>query len=244
MRHEQSRRPLRWATCLLLAAALFGTLYTLNARSPRCEVASLSTLTAVPENGPMLLTGGQTYRDEAGRNCYAFSFRASVPSCLFFARAVEASINGETLSVQNETFPLEPGEEYEVVIRSGEHSFPYVANAVYFGSQEQVFAFLRFYAQVNAYIQGMCFTVMLISCVLLLYKQSERYLLWLALLCFFRGNYNRAALLLRPITWIPGLAFLTHGNAYLVVSELVTAVLQYKILQSFVPVKIGKLPFP
>ena len=85
---------------------------------------------------------------------------------------------------------------------------------------------------------------MLLSAVFLLFKPSERYLLWLTLLCFFRGNYNRVGALLRFITWIPGLGFLSRGNVYLVLSELVTVVLQYKIMESFVSVRIGKLPFP
>ena len=99
-------------------------------------------------------------------------------------------------------------------------------------------------AQLNAYIQGLCFAIMLLSLLLLLFKHSERYLLWLALLSFFRGNYYRVSYLLGAVTWIPGLSFLGSGNTYLILSELLTALLQYKIMESFVEVRIGRLPFP
>ena len=225
------------------AAALF-ILYTANVASPRLETSQLSSLREVPDHGPFLLTDGQLYEDEEGQFCFAFSFHNNCQACLFFPRAVDAVINGESHRQQHSFIPLSIGEDYTVVIRSKDRSFSYVSNAVYYGTQEHVMDFLSTYAQVNAFIRGLCFTILLFCVILLFYKRSEKYLLWLAILCFFRGSYTRVSLFLKVVTWIPGLAFLEKGYPYMVIHEMVTVFLQYKIMESFVPVKIGKFPFP
>ena len=83
---------------------------------------------------------------------------------------------------------------------------------------------------------------MLLSLVLWLFKPSEKYLIWLALLAFFRGSYYRFSILLGALTWMPVFSFLNEPVVYLVLFELLSAFFQYQLLKSFVSVKLGRVP--
>ena len=238
--------------CALFALALTALLWQLNVKTPRLDAAQVAALTDIPEDGPVLLMGGRYYEDETGRACRALSLHCDRLAYLYFPRSSEVTLNGEGGAVKDvyrgSICSLEPnaenGGDFSVVISYAGKSMPPTNACVYFGSYEQILDFQTTSAQLNAYVQGLCFAIMLLSLLLLVFKHSERYLLWLALLCFFRGNYYRVSYLLTVVTWIPGLSFLGKGNTYLIVSELFTAVLQYKIMESFVQVRIGRLPFP
>ena len=109
------------------------------------------------------------------------------------------------------------------------------------GSERQISDFIGSSLEGNAYIQGLCFAIVLLSLVLWLFKPSEKYLIWLALLAFFRGSYYRFKVLLGALTWMPVFSFLNEPTVYLVLFELLSAFFQYQILKSFVSVKLGRV---
>ena len=185
------------AVLVLFAALLGAWMYHINLNSQRMDVSALSNGAPLPENGPVLLTGGQTsYQDEDGHACYIMTLHWDGVSYLYFPRARNISINGSAQGIlpayRGYTYQLEPGQEndgiYEIVISSPYARLLPLERCVYFGSYEQISDFLDFSVMVNTYVQGMCFAVMLLSAVLFLFKRSEYYLIWLVLLAFFRGS--------------------------------------------------------
>ena len=113
--------------------------------------------------------------------------------------------------------------------------------SVYFGTERQITDFISVSLEGNAYLRGFCFAIVLLSMVLFLFKPSEKYLIWLALLAFFRGSYYRFNVLLGALTWIPVFSFLNEPTVYLVLFELLAAFFQYQLLKSFVSVKLGRI---
>ena len=248
---KKKRTLVRIMIMILLAGLLTALLYQLNLASPRMDVSELGTLSACRSDGPVLLTGGRMTRDEEGRACYVLPFHWEGTGCLYFGFSAIIRINGEEVPLQSvnrgSIYTLDPaqsGGDYEVVISSGRNSLLPIKTSVYLGTRDQLYEFAHRSSNFSIYVRGMCFSISLLSLILYLFKPSENYLLWLALLSFFRGGYSRLSDLLGFLTWIPGLGFLQHETVYLVLSELLTAVFQYKIMQFFMPVRIGKLPFP
>ena len=249
----QGKLAVQIGACLVFALLLICALYQINARTPRIHVSELALLDALPEDGPVILTGGRYETDARGRSEYVLRFHWERADFIHLPRTVSLTLNGES-DVPREAFrgllfQLDPDEinggDFELRLTSDRQMLMLVDCNIYLGSLEQITSFIGSSTEVNSYIKGLCFAVMLLSLVLLLFKPSERYLLWLALLCFFRADYTR---LQTVFSWlavlIPGLSLLNEAAVYLVLFELLTALLQGKLMESFVPVRIGKLPFP
>ncbi len=233
---------------ILCTTLLFLFLYRMNLSSSRCDVSDLCSLHDLAEQGPVILTGGRLETDENGEvSCRYSFFWEGESALLFFPRSARVSINGDDGALEKAyrgfLFRLEPDTFYDISVSSGSRSFSPTSASVYLGTQLQIIDFISSWTEMTSYFRGLCFAIMLLSVVMLLFKHSERYLLWLALLCFFRGDYGRFRFLLTPFLTIPVLRFLNDGTCYLVLSEMAAALFQYKIMESFVPVKIKRMPF-
>lgn len=251
MDKKKKRTLVRIVVMILLAGLLTALLYHLNLRSPRMDVSELGSLSACPEDGPVLLTGGHMARNEEGNACYVLPFHWEGTGCLYFGFSADIRVNGEAAPLQKvnrgSIYTLDSaqsGGDYEVVISSGKNSLLPAKTSVYLGTRDQLYEFALSSSNFSIYVRGMCFAISLMALILFLFKPGENYLLWLALLSFFRGGYSRLSDLLGLLPWIPFLGFLQRETVYLVLSELLTAVFQYKIMKFFMPVRIGKLPFP
>ena len=239
------------AILILLIAVVGFTMLQLNLHSLRMDAELLSQSADFPENGPVLLTGG-TVTQENGTETYNIDLHWDGIAYLYFPQETNAVVKGseqqQSSVYRGILFQLESNEEnhgdYTIQIMPVNGELRKTDQRVYFGSYDQILAFQNYSVLSNYYMQGMCFAVMLMSIVLFLFKKSEQYLIWLALLAFFRGSYLRLRSLLQLIAWIPGFSVLTDGSVYLVLSEVLAAVLQYKIMESFMPVKIGRIAFP
>lgn len=227
---------------------LFLSLYTLNARSPRMDVSRL-TPAFVHENGPVLLEGGAMLPDSQGNLKYRLSFRWSGSGYLYLPRTFALSINGASPQKEDtyrgELYALPPSTDgrYEIcLVLSGEH-FPVYQKAVYLGTFSQINDFVTTSIQCNYYIQGLCFAVTLFSFMLFFWKRSERYLVWLALLAFFVGSYERLQDVLLLLIRVPQLAFFKSQPFYRILNEVLIAFFQYKIMWHIMPVRLGRRPF-
>ncbi len=239
------------ALLILLSALLTYLLDRINRETPRLDCAALAGLQDFPENGPVLLEGGEYGTAEDGHAWYRLRFHWDKEACLYFRLYHDVTLNGREDVLEDAyrdyIVRLVPDAQnkgdFEVVIHSTGKSFRRIESYIYFGTQEQIYNHILSAVDSSVFLRGICFTVTLVSLILLIFKPSERYLLWLALLSFFRGQYMRLSSVLGLLTWIPALRFLSQGTTYLVLSELVTAFFQYRIMQTYMPVRFGKLPF-
>ena len=243
----------RWQAFSVLAVLIFAFilaigLYRANVNSPRISLTELTDLKEIPEGGPFLLEGGQITEDADGETVFLLSFHYAGDGCLYFPYADSAVINdtqstermyrGYVAKLKADTTN---GGDYSVKI-TGDRTYLPTNRSVYFGSERQISDFIGSSLEGNAYIQGLCFGIVLLSLVLWLFKPSEKYLIWLALLAFFRGSYYRFSVLLGALTWMPVFSFLNESNVYLVLFELLSTFFQYQILKCFVSVKLGRVP--
>lgn len=233
---------------LAISAALFYAMFIYNTNSPRINVADLDE--SAISSHPVILEGGNYIKLENGRTEYKISFDYGSNAFLYFPRGQSISINGD-MNATNEmyrgrVFELLPGDNshYDVSIYFSDNNPSSISSLIYLGNYEQIASFINFSSMVNYYVQGFCFAVILLSDVLFLFKNSERYLIWLALLAFFRGSYYRLSDLLSPLSALPVFSILLTTSVYLIITELLAVFFQYKIMESFGPVKIGKIPFP
>ena len=243
----------RWQLLGVLAVILFAVilataLYRTNIHSPRISATELAELDEVPDGGPFLLEGGQITANTNGETVFLLSFHYTGDGCLFFPYADSAVINGRQSAekmyrgyVARLRADTANGGDYSVKITGDRTCLP-TNRAVYFGTERQISDFIGSSLEGNAYIQGLCFAIVLLSLVLWLFKPSEKYLIWLALLAFFRGSYYRFSILLGALTWMPVFSFLNEPVVYLVLFELLSAFFQYQLLKSFVSVKLGRVP--
>ena len=242
----------RWQVFSVLAVLIFAFmlargLYRANVNSPRISLTELTELKEIPKGGPFLLEGGQITEDADGETVFLLSFHYAGDGCLYFPYADSAVINGRLSAermyrgyVASLKADTSNGGDYSVKI-AGDRTYLPTNRSVYFGSERQISDFIGSSLEGNAYIQGLCFAIVLLSLVLWLFKPSEKYLIWLALLAFFRGSYYRFKVLLGALTWIPVFSFLNEPTVYLVLFELLSAFFQYQILKSFVSVKLGRV---
>lgn len=243
----------RWQVLSVLAVIVFAVilatvLYRTNINSPRISITELAELDEVPEGGLFLLEGGQITENADGETVFLLSFHYAGDGCLYFPYADSAVINdrqstermyrGYVAKLKADTTN---GGNYSVKI-AGERAYLPTNRSIYFGSERQISDFIGSSLEGNSYIQGLCFAIVLLSLVLWLFKPSEKYLIWLALLAFFRGSYYRFNVLLGALTWMPVFSFLNEPTVYLVLFELLSAFFQYQILKSFVSVKLGRVP--
>ena len=243
----------RWQALSALAVLVFsmmlvGALYRINVNSPRMDLAELAELEKVPEGGPFLLEGGRLTETEDGETVYLLSFHYNGTGFLYFPRMDSAMINGSRPTERMyRGYVAELGADetnngdYNVEIHAEGGSLSPTFCSVYFGTERQISDFISVSLEGNAYLQGFCFAIVLLSLVLYLFKPSERYLIWLALLAFFRGSYYRFNVLLGALTWMPVFSFLNEPTVYLVLFELLAAFFQYQLLKSFVSVKLGRI---
>lgn len=243
----------RWQLLGVLAVLVFAVilamaLYRTNINSPRISTAELAELEAVPDGGPFLLEGGQITENADGETVFLLSFHYAGDGCLYFPYADSAVINGRQSAekmyrgyVAKLKADTTNAGDYSVKI-TGDRIYLPTNRSVYFGTERQISDFIGNSLEGNAYIQGLCFAIVLLSLVLWLFKPSEKYLIWLALLAFFRGSYYRFSILLGALTWMPVFSFLNEAAVYLVLFELLSAFFQYQILKSFVSVKLGRIP--
>ena len=242
----------RWQVFGALAVLIFAFmlsrgLYRANVNSPRISLTELTDLKEIPEGGPFLLEGGKITEDADGETVFLLSFHYAGDGCLYFPYADSAVINGGQSAermyrgyVAKLRADMSNGGDYSVKI-TGDRTYLPTNRSVYFGSERQISDFIGSSLEGNAYIQGLCFAIVLLSLVLWLFKPSEKYLIWLALLAFFRGSYYRFKVLLGALTWMPVFSFLNEPTVYLVLFELLSAFFQYQILKSFVSVKLGRV---
>ena len=242
----------RWQVFSVLAVLIFAFmlargLYRANVNSPRISLTELTELKEIPKGGPFLLEGGQITEDADGETVFLLSFHYAGDGCLYFPYADSAVINGRQSAermyrgyVAKLRADMSNGGDYSVKI-TGDRTYLPTNRSVYFGSERQISDFIGSSLEGNAYIQGLCFAIVLLSLVLWLFKPSEKYLIWLALLAFFRGSYYRFKVLLGALTWMPVFSFLNEPTVYLVLFELLSAFFQYQILKSFVSVKLGRV---
>ena len=243
----------RWQVLSVLAVIVFAVilatvLYRININSPRISITELAELDEVPEGGPFLLEGGQMTENADGETVFLLSFRYAGDGCLYFPYADSAVINGRQSTermyrgyVAKLKADTTNGGDYSVKITGDRACLP-TNRSVYFGSDRQISDFIGSSREGNSYIQGLCFAIVLLSLVLWLFKPSEKYLIWLALLAFFRGSYYRFSILLGALTWMPVFSFLNDPIVYLDLFELLAAFFQYQILKRFVSVKLGRVP--
>ena len=243
----------RWQVFGALAVLIFAFmlsrgLYRANVNSPRISLTELTDLKEIPEGGPFLLEGGKITEDADGETVFLLSFHYAGDGCLYFPYADSAVINGRQSAermyrgyVAKLRADMSNGGDYSVKI-TGDRTYLPTNRSVYLGSERQISDFIGSSLEGNAYIQGLCFAIVLLSLVLWLFKPSEKYLIWLALLAFFRGSYYRFKVLLGALTWMPVFSFLNGPTVYLVLFELLSAFFQYQILKSFVSVKLGRVP--
>ena len=242
----------RWQVFGALAVLIFAFmlsrgLYRANVNSPRISLTELTDLKEIPEGGPFLLEGGEITEDADGETVFLLSFHYAGDGCLYFPYADSAVINGGQSAermyrgyVAKLRADMSNGGDYSVKI-TGDRTYLPTNRSVYLGSERQISDFIGSSLEGNAYIQGLCFAIVLLSLVLWLFKPSEKYLIWLALLAFFRGSYYRFKVLLGALTWMPVFSFLNGPTVYLVLFELLSAFFQYQILKSFVSVKLGRV---
>ena len=242
----------RWQVFGALAVLIFAFmlargLYRANVNSPRISLTELTDLKEIPEGGPFLLEGGKITEDADGETVFLLSFHYAGDGCLYFPYADSAVINGRQSAermyrgyVAKLRADMSNGGDYSVKI-TGDRTYLPTNRSVYLGSERQISDFIGSSLEGNAYIQGLCFAIVLLSLVLWLFKPSEKYLIWLALLAFFRGSYYRFKVLLGALTWMPVFSFLNEPTVYLVLFELLSAFFQYQILKSFVSVKLGRV---
>ena len=242
----------RWQVFGALAVLIFAFmlsrgLYRANVNSPRISLTELTDLKEIPEGGPFLLEGGKITEDADGETVFLLSFHYAGDGCLYFPYADSAVINGGQSAermyrgyVAKLSADMSNGGDYSVKI-TGDRTYLPTNRSVYLGSERQISDFIGSSLEGNAYIQGLCFAIVLLSLVLWLFKPSEKYLIWLALLAFFRGSYYRFKVLLGALTWMPVFSFLNEPTVYLVLFELLSAFFQYQILKSFVSVKLGRV---
>ena len=242
----------RWQVFGALAVLIFAFmlsrgLYRANVNSPRISLTELTDLKEIPEGGPFLLEGGEITEDADGETVFLLSFHYAGDGCLYFPYADSAVINGGQSAermyrgyVAKLRADMSNGGDYSVKI-TGDRTYLPTNRSVYLGSERQISDFIGSSLEGNAYIQGLCFAIVLLSLVLWLFKPSEKYLIWLALLAFFRGSYYRFKVLLGALTWMPVFSFLNEPTVYLVLFELLSAFFQYQILKSFVSVKLGRV---
>ena len=242
----------RWQVFGALAVLIFAFmlsrgLYRANVNSPRISLTELTDLKEIPEGGPFLLEGGKITEDADGETVFLLSFHYAGDGCLYFPYADSAVINGGQSAermyrgyVAKLRADMSNGGDYSVKI-TGDRTYLPTNRSVYLGSERQISDFIGSSLEGNAYIQGLCFAIVLLSLVLWLFKPSEKYLIWLALLAFFRGSYYRFKVLLGALTWMPVFSFLNEPTVYLVLFELLSAFFQYQILKSFVSVKLGRV---
>ena len=242
----------RWQVFGALAVLIFAFmlsrgLYRANVNSPRISLTELTDLKEIPEGGPFLLEGGKITEDADGETVFLLSFHYAGDGCLYFPYADSAVINGGQSAermyrgyVAKLRADMSNGGDYSVRI-TGDRTYLPTNRSVYLGSERQISDFIGSSLEGNAYIQGLCFAIVLLSLVLWLFKPSEKYLIWLALLAFFRGSYYRFKVLLGALTWMPVFSFLNEPTVYLVLFELLSAFFQYQILKSFVSVKLGRV---
>ena len=242
----------RWQVFSVLAVLIFAFmlsrgLYRANVNSPRISLTELTDLKEIPEGGPFLLEGGKITEDADGETVFLLSFHYAGDGCLYFPYADSAVINGGQSAermyrgyVAKLRADMSNGGDYSVKI-TGDRTYLPTNRSVYLGSERQISDFIGSSLEGNAYIQGLCFAIVLLSLVLWLFKPSEKYLIWLALLAFFRGSYYRFKVLLGALTWMPVFSFLNEPTVYLVLFELLSAFFQYQILKSFVSVKLGRV---
>ena len=242
----------RWQVFGALAVLIFAFmlsrgLYRANVNSPRISLTELTDLKEIPEGGPFLLEGGKITEDADGETVFLLSFHYAGDGCLYFPYADSAVINGGQSAermyrgyVAKLRADMSNGGDYSVKI-TGDRTYLPTNRSVYLGSVRQISDFIGSSLEGNAYIQGLCFAIVLLSLVLWLFKPSEKYLIWLALLAFFRGSYYRFKVLLGALTWMPVFSFLNEPTVYLVLFELLSAFFQYQILKSFVSVKLGRV---
>ena len=233
---------------LLVSMILAGVLCRINVSSPRISLTELADLTEVPDGGPFLLEGGRITENADGSASYLLSFHYDGDGFLYFPRMDGARINGNRLTEQMyrgyvahlSADGTNHGDYRVEIDPEGGFLSPTVCS-VYFGTERQISDFIGVSLEGNAYLQGFCFAIVLLSMVLYLFKPSEKYLIWLALLAFFRGSYYRFNILLGALTWMPVFSFLNEPTVYLVLFELLAAFFQYQLLKSFVSVKLGKI---
>ena len=242
----------RWQVFGALAVLIFAFmlsrgLYRANVNSPRISLTELTDLKEIPEGGPFLLEGGKITEDADGETVFLLLFHYAGDGCLYFPYADSAVINGGQSAermyrgyVAKLRADMSNGGDYSVKI-TGDRTYLPTNRSVYLGSERQISDFIGSSLEGNAYIQGLCFAIVLLSLVLWLFKPSEKYLIWLALLAFFRGSYYRFKVLLGALTWMPVFSFLNEPTVYLVLFELLSAFFQYQILKSFVSVKLGRV---
>lgn len=233
---------------LLVSMILAGVLCRINVSSPRISLTELADLTEVPDGGPFLLEVGRITENADGSASYLLSFHYDGDGFLYFPRMDGARINGSRLTEQMyrgyvahlSADGTNHGDYRVEIDPEGGFLSPTVCS-VYFGTERQISDFIGVSLEGNAYLQGFCFAIVLLSMVLYLFKPSEKYLVWLALLAFFRGSYYRFNVLLGALTWMPVFSFLNEPTVYLVLFELLAAFFQYQLLKSFVSVKLGKI---
>ena len=127
-----------------------------------------------PAEGPVLLTGGEMKRDDAGHEWYMLSFQWDGEGYLYFSyqyyqRTGSVKINGQETQLQplsrGQVYPLDPttGTTYELAIGSGKNSLLPVKTYVYLGTMEQINDYIRSSSEFSVYIRGVCFAITLFS---------------------------------------------------------------------------------
>lgn len=227
----------------LLFIFIFWGCYKINISSPRSDVSSLNR-EYVLQNGPVLLEGGITKTNELGQEEYHLSFYWEGTGYLYHARVQSLTVNGIPVESENAyrgslyTLPYSPDNWYDVCIILTNPFTAHYQKALYLGSFSQINDYIITAVEYNHYVQGLCFGVTIFSFFLFFWKQSEQYLVWLALLAFAVGSYRRLDEFLELFVWAPRLTLIQNDNFYRIVSETLVAFLQYKVLQKLIPAKV------
>ena len=168
---------LSFLTVLIFAILLASVLYRINISSPRIDLAALAELEAVPEGGPFLLEGGQIAEAADGTAVFLLSFHYDGEGLLYFPRTDSAMINGNQSTegmYRGYVAQLAADESnngnYNVEIKAERGYLSPTTCSVYFGTERQISDFISNSLEGNAYLQGFCFAIVLLS----LHVQAER----------------------------------------------------------------------
>ena len=232
---------------LLMGAALFAVLFFINMHSSRVDVGML-TQEKVYETGPVLLEGGNTILSPSGEVSYRLRFGWEAAGYLYIPYYTAIEINGTVLqsesSYRGDLYVLPSSEdgEYEIILHSrSRHPFA-LYKAIYLGTFQQVNDFITTSVVCNSFINGLCSAVLLFSLFLFFWKRSERYLPWLALLAFVIASYRRFEFIFQFIyTFLP-LSFITDGNFYRIINELVVTGIQLMVFSKLTSSQMKKRP--
>ena len=233
---------------VIICAVLFlGVLIGLTEYNRSCAVSvdKLSPGT-VEQSGPVLIRGETISYTDKGEVCrFSFPWRGEI--YLFFPSATDIlipEVNSRLLDAYRGRLYRVDGDvngyELEIEITASHETLSSSETSVYIGTYAQLADFNSTMAVWNTFIDGFCFAIMLFSVILLMCKTSEKYLLYLACFAFIVGSYQR---LLSLFSFL-GLNILTDMNLYQVVDQVLAAFFIYKILEQFMPVRIGNRAFP